>query len=52
MKIWIDTVTGTWGDVDGLVIIDNDDEYMLNDIDNMSASEISEYGQRYGTVVE
>lgn len=53
-RIWIDTVTGTWGGTEGLVTIDvsmfkgmtTDD--LLEYLDGCSNSEIAETGLRHG----
>lgn len=62
-KIWIDTTTGTWGEVAGdsgrLMIVDLDiyggfdhdhDAYsLLAALDSMDDGEIAQYGRKYGS---
>lgn len=53
MRLFFDTVTGTYGDADDLRIVDNDD-FGPDDIDAfgmMSDSELIEYGERWGVKV-
>jgi hypothetical protein len=62
MRVWIDTKTGTWGDVDDLVTVDLtsqaitdsnggeqvDAESLVAFLDGASDSEITDYGKTYG----
>lgn len=47
MNIFIDTKTGTWGDPEGLVLAEIS-TFQLNALDNMSDSEIINFGLEYG----
>ena len=62
MKIWIDTATGTWGEVDGdagrLLIVDTD-AIDVNEapagmpaLEQMSDSEVVEFGDRFGHLAQ
>lgn len=59
-KIWIDTASGTWGEVDPLtpVIVDlaahaeeTGEDNILATLDEMSDREIQEFGIQYGKPV-
>lgn len=52
MRIYIDTMTGTWGDAEDIVFINAEDgpetAMLLNTVENLSDSEIMEYGNKWG----
>jgi hypothetical protein len=53
-KIWIDTTSGTWGAVPGLVVVELNErnrETVLAYLDDASDSEISEFGLAHGEQV-
>jgi hypothetical protein len=51
--IWIDTETGTWGALDGLMVVNvgSSSPLSVDDLDEMSDSEINEVGKTYGLSV-
>lgn len=51
MNIFIDTKTGTWGDPEGLVLVDIS-EAQQEALDNMSDTEAINFGLEHGTPVE
>lgn len=60
MKLWIDTTTGTWGEVEGsngrLMIVELHDEpgndYVLSRLDAMSDEELFNFAITHGHVAQ
>lgn len=50
--IWIDTTSGTWGTIEGLVVVHLETEDAGEFMAEMTDLEICEFGQQFGTTVE
>jgi hypothetical protein len=47
--IWIDVQTGTWGRLDGMVIVHCVTTKEIDQLNNASDAEISQFGRMFGT---